>query len=198
MDEQTLIRRAQTGDVHAFNELVLAYQDRVYSAAYRIMGEQAAAADAAQEAFIAAFRKLGTFRGGSFKSWLLRIVTNACYDELRRRKRRPATSLESLAPESPDPSPQLVSHEENPEDHAQRLELSRAIEDCIRALSLEHRTLVVLRDVEELDYRAIAQVTGLKPGTVKSRLSRARARLRDCLRGLGELLPAEYRLRSDG
>ncbi len=194
MDELGLIAQARDGDINAFNDLVLAYQDRVYGLAYRIMGEPASAADATQEAFISAFRKLNSYRGGQFKSWLYRIVTNACYDELRRRKRRPADSLEDLAPESADPPPQLVSQSESPEDHAQRMELSRAIEDCIRALSPEHRTLVVLRDVEDLDYQSIAAAIGLELGTVKSRLSRARARLRDCLGGLGELLPARYRL----
>ncbi len=194
MDERWLIEQARGGDVDAFNTLVLRYQDRVYGVAYRIMGESAAAADATQEAFIAAFHKLHTYRGGQFKSWLLRIVTNACYDELRRRQRRPAASLEDLAPESADPPPQLVSDGENPEEYTQRMELSRAIEDCIRGLSVEHRTLVVLRDVEDLDYQAIADTTGLELGTVKSRLSRARARLRDCLSGFGELLPAQYRL----
>ena len=84
MDEPTLISQAQAGDVHAYNTLVLHYQEQVYSVAYRIMGEPGAAADATQEAFIAAYKSLRSFRGGSFKSWLLRIVTNACYDELRR------------------------------------------------------------------------------------------------------------------
>lgn len=197
MDETALIEQARQGDVHAFNELILAYQDRVYNLAYRIMGEEASAADATQEAFIAAYRHLAQYRGGSFKSWLMRIVTNACYDELRRRKRRPATSLDDLAPDNPDPPPQLISHEAGPEDLAQQRELSRAIEGCVRALPAEQRTLVVLRDVEGFDYQAIAATTGLELGTVKSRLSRARARLRDCLRGLGELLPAPYRLNSE-
>jgi RNA polymerase sigma factor (sigma-70 family) len=198
MNESRMIRQARQGDVPAFNQLVLAYQDRLYSAAYRIMGDPASAADATQEAFITAYHKLGTFRDGSFKSWLLRIVTNACYDELRRRKRRPAESIEDLTPDdSADPPPQLVSLDGTPEDHTERAELSAGIERCIRGLSAEHRTLVVLRDIEDLDYQEIAAATGLELGTVKSRLSRARARLRDCLRGLGELLPTEYRLTSN-
>ncbi|MBN2471068.1 MAG: sigma-70 family RNA polymerase sigma factor [Anaerolineae bacterium] len=198
MDESALIQQAQQGDIHAFNDLVLIYQDRVYTAAYRIMGDEPSAADAAQDAFIAAYRKIATYRGGSFISWLLRIVTNTCYDELRRRKRRPQEGFDDLAPEdSLDPPPQLVSSAENPEAYTQRMELSSGIEDCIRHLSDEHRVLVVLRDVEELDYNEIASMTGLELGTVKSRLSRARARLRDCLRRLGELLPSEYRLSNE-
>ncbi len=198
MDESALIQQARQGDIHAFNDLVLIYQDRVYTAAYRIMGDEPSAADAAQDAFIAAYRKIDTYRGGSFIGWLLRIVTNTCYDELRRRKRRPQEGFDDLVPEeSLDPPPQLVSSAENPEAYTQRMELSSGIEDCIRHLSDEHRLLVVLRDVEELDYSAIASMTGLELGTVKSRLSRARARLRDCLQGLGELLPSEYRLSNE-
>jgi RNA polymerase sigma-70 factor (ECF subfamily) len=94
MDEVELIQYAQKGDLDAFNRLVLAYQDMVYNQAYRVIGESDAAEDATQEAFISAYRKIHTYRGGSFKAWLLRIVTNACYDELRRRKRRPTTPLE--------------------------------------------------------------------------------------------------------
>lgn len=89
MDEKALIQDALQGDLDAFNRLVLAYQDRVYNQAYRVLGESQAADDATQEAFISAYKNLRSFRGGSFRAWLLRIVTNACYDELRRRKRRP-------------------------------------------------------------------------------------------------------------
>ncbi len=92
MDEQQLIAAAQRGSLDAFNELVLAYQDRVYNLAYRILGDPAAAEDVTQEAFIAAYRTLNTFRGGSFLSWLLRTAANRCYDELRRQKRRPTVS----------------------------------------------------------------------------------------------------------
>ena len=96
MDEAALIQKAQNGDVAAYNRLVLKYQEGVYNVAYRIMGEPHAAEDATQEAFISAYGSLKSFRGGSFKSWLMRIATNACYDELRRRKRRPQTSLDKI------------------------------------------------------------------------------------------------------
>jgi RNA polymerase sigma-70 factor (ECF subfamily) len=96
MDEAALIADARRGDVDAFNRLVLAHQTKVYNLAYRITGDGDSAADAAQEAFLAAYRNLRSYRGGSFRAWLLRIVTNACYDELRRRKRRPADSLQAM------------------------------------------------------------------------------------------------------
>lgn len=200
MDENTLIDAAKAGDVDAFNQLVLTYQDMAYSVAYRIMGDSSAAADAAQEAFIAAFRKLHQFRGDRFKSWLMRIVTNACYDELRRRKRRPATSLDALNEvreiQTPDDATDIMLHseQENPEHAAQRSELNTAIQDCINDLPDSQRVIAVLADVEDYAYQEIAEITDLPLGTVKSRLSRARGRLRDCLRDVRELLPTEYRL----
>ena len=197
MDEAALIRDARRGDVDAYNRLVLHYQSQVYNVAYRVVGEPQAAADATQEAFISAYKSLGRFRGGSFRAWLLRIVTNACYDELRRRKRRPSTSLEALYTEDAPPDGAFISQSENPEDYTQRMELRRAIENCLRHLSESQRVVAVLSDVQRLSYREIAQAAGISLGTVKSRLSRARARLRDCLRASGELLPATYRLGSE-
>ena len=154
MDEVALIQYAQQGDLDAFNRLVLAYQDMVYNQAYRVMGEPDAAEDATQEAFISAYRKLHTYRGGSFKAWLLRIVTNACYDELRRRKRRPTTPLEPTDEfdeeiESPH---WLADTSEAPEDTALRTELSEAIQHCLNDLSHEFRTVVILVDIQGMDY----------------------------------------------
>ena len=94
MDEQALIHDAQGGSLDAFNTLILHYQDSVYNTALRILGDEDLAADVTQEAFISAFKGIASFRGGSFKAWLMRTVTNACYDELRRQKRRPTTPLE--------------------------------------------------------------------------------------------------------
>ena len=201
MDEPALIHEAQNGDLNAFNRLVLEYQTQVYNLAYRIMGDEASAADAAQEAFISAYKHIGYYRGGSFKAWLLRIVTNACYDELRRRKRRPATSLDALTvlPEGPDAESEaaLVSKEESPEAFVQRREVARAIQNCLDHLPEDMRTVVVLSDVQGMDYAEIAESVGAALGTVKSRLSRARARLRDCLQTVRELLPAAYRLEEE-
>ncbi len=193
MDESALISAAQKGDLDSFNTLVLAYQHQVYNLAYRIMGEGASASDATQEAFISAWRHIGGFRGGSWKSWLLRIATNACYDQLRYRGRRPANSLEEVA-EDPDYSPQLVNGHERPEEHALRQELSDALQSGIQTLPADQRATLVLSDVQGFSYQEIADMTGVSLGTVKSRLSRARARLRDYLVTQQELLPAQYRL----
>ena len=196
MDEIALIQDAQKGDLDAFNSLVLAYQDMVYYQAYRMMGEPEAADDATQEAFISAFRNMGSYRGGSFKAWLLRIVTNACYDELRRRKRRPTTPLEPLDDHEEEiESPYwMIDSGESPEEAAQRTELANAMQDCLDDLPPDFRAVVILVDMQGLDYSEASKSMGKPLGTVKSRLARARLRLRDCLQGFWELLPAKYRL----
>ncbi len=196
-DEQALIRAAQRGGLDAFNRLVLTHQDRVYSVAYHIMGESASASDAAQNTFITAFKRLDTYHGGSFRAWLLRIATNLCYDELRRRKRRPATSIEELPDAEADDGPALPDPGDTPEQVATRRELQQAIAECIGSLGDDQRAVLVMSDVEEMDYQEIADATGANLGTVKSRLSRARAAVRDCLRAVQELLPTSYRLVSD-
>lgn len=195
-NELALIQAARRGNLDAFNTLILHYQDKVYALAYRIMGEKESAADAAQEAFIAAYRNLNSYRGGSFRAWLLRIVTNSSYDELRRRKRRPATHFDELPGAEADDGPPLPSEEATPEQNAQQQELNRAIAGCIQALQTDQRTVLVLSDIDGLSYGEIAEIAGVNLGTVKSRLSRARAGVRQCLQAIAELLPVEYRLKT--
>jgi RNA polymerase sigma-70 factor, ECF subfamily len=195
MDEVALITAAQQGDITAFNTLILTYQDLVYNQAYRMMGEPEYAADATQEAFISAYRNLRSYRGGSFRAWLLRIVTNACYDELRRRQRRPTTSLEPIddGGEEIESPHWLADPGETPEDSLERAELGTAIQNCLDDLPLDFRSAVILVDIQGMDYSEAAQAVGKPVGTIKSRLARARSRLRDCLQGFGELLPAVFR-----
>jgi RNA polymerase sigma-70 factor (ECF subfamily) len=194
-DEAGLITAAQQGHMDAFNELVLAYQHQVYNLAYRILGDPASASDAAQETFISAFQSIARFRGGSFRSYLLRIVSNRCYDELRRRKRRPATSFEDFGEElDEETNPALINGRERPEEHAERQEMARVIQAGIETLPPDQRVALVLSDVQGLSYQEIAEVTDVSLGTVKSRLARARGKLRDYLRSQGELIPARYRL----
>jgi RNA polymerase sigma-70 factor (ECF subfamily) len=199
MDEQALIFAARQGDLDSFNRLVLAYQDVVYNQAYRVLGESQAADDATQEAFISAYNNLNSYRGGSFRAWLLRIVTNACYDELRRRKRRPTAPLEPLddAGEEVESPHWIADSGELPEDSVERTELARAIQRCIDGLPAEFRVVVALVDVQGMDYGEASQVIGKPLGTVKSRLARARGRMRDCLQAFWELLPAAFRLEGE-
>ena len=196
MDEPYLIQAAQKGDLDAFNSLVLAYQDIVFNQAFRLLGEEDSAADAAQEAFISAYKHINNFRGGSFRAWLLRIVTNASYDDLRQRQRRPTTSLEPIDDTGEEiESPYwLADTSALPEEEAERGEMNQAIADCLQGLPEEFRSAVVLVDVQGFDYSEAAEALGKPVGTIKSRLARARLRLRDCLHGFWELLPAEFRL----
>jgi RNA polymerase sigma factor (sigma-70 family) len=192
MDEEALIAAARRGDTQAFNKLILAYQTLAYNVAYRTLHDPDDAADATQKAFISAFRALPKFRGGSFKAWLLRIVTNACYDHIRRRKRRPATSLDDMAVES-DHSPVMIDGSESPEERVMRQALGRAIQFGLDELPDHQRVTLILSDIQGLSYEEIAEVTGVSLGTVKSRLSRGRSRLRDYLQQEQELLPQRYR-----
>jgi len=199
MDEPALIQTAQHGDLDSFNTLILHYQDTVFNVALRILGDEDLAEDAAQEAFISAFRSINTFRGGSFKAWLMRTVTNACYDELRRQKRRPTTPLE---PESKDgeevDSPRwLADPNLTPSEQFEADELEHAIQHCLDMLPADFRTVVVLADVQGMDYSEVATAAKVPLGTIKSRLARARLRLRECLRGFEELLPSSFRLEGE-
>ncbi len=199
MDEQALIQDALEGNLDAFNSLVLHYQDMTYNVAYRIMGEPDAAGDATQEAFISAYKKLAQYRGGSFKAWLLRIVTNACYDELRRRQRQPVTPLK---PELDDgeilENPFWIEDDApTPEEQSEDSELLTAIKHCINELDFKFRTVLVLVDVEGLDYETAAEAVGTPLGTVKSRLARAREKVQSCLQGFRELLPDLFRLNGE-
>lgn len=196
-NESNLIARAQRGDLDSFNVLVTFYQNAVFSLAYRIMGDSQSAADAAQEAFISAYRRLATFRGENFRGWLLRITANQCYDELRRLKRKPAISVNDLPDAENEDGPALPDPGDSPEQAAQRRELASAVQQCIHSLPADQRMVLVLSDVEGMDYAEIAETAQVALGTVKSRLSRARAAVRNCLQAVRELLPAEYRLVSD-
>jgi RNA polymerase sigma-70 factor (ECF subfamily) len=199
MDEPALILDAQHGNLEAFNTLVLAYQDALFNTALRILSDEDQAADAVQEAFLSAFRALNSYRGGSFRAWLLRTVTNACYDELRRKKRRPTTPLE---PETTDgdevESPRwLADPSASPEEQLEQAELEHAVQHCLENLPTDFRAVVVLADIQGLDYSEVAIAVKKPLGTIKSRLARARLRLRECLQGFRELLPAAFRLEEE-
>ena len=196
MNEQALIQDAQGGSLDAFNALILHYQDSVFNTALRILGDEDLASDATQEAFLSAFRSITSFRGGSFKAWLMRTVTNACYDELRRQKRRPTMPLE---PETEDgeemDSPRwLADPSMSPEQQAEADEVEHAIQHCLNNLPVEFKTVVVMADIQGMDYSEVAIAVRVPLGTIKSRLARARLRLRECLQGFAELLPASFRL----
>jgi len=187
-DEERL-QRARNGDLTAFNELVLEYQGLVFNLCLRQLVQRQAAEDAAQEAFVSAWRNLSSLRG-PFRPWLLRIAANACTDELRRRGRRPSSSLdlalEAGVPEPPDEEP-------SPETNLLQGELRREVEVALQTLPEEQRLAVILSDLQGLDYNEISQVMKTSLGTVKSRIARGRARLREVLQPGGELSAPQSR-----
>ena len=196
MDEAALIEEARAGGLDAFNRLVLEYQDMAFNLAARMLSDEDAAEDVTQTAFISAYRSLDSFRGGSFRAWVMRMVSNACYDELRRRKRRPTVSLEPLNEDDEEiESPAWLADDSlSPEDELERSELDQALQGCLMGLPDEFRSVVLMVDIEGMDYQEVSVAIGKPLGTVKSRLARARLKMRDCLRQYGELLPSVFRL----
>ena len=195
-DEADLVARVREGDLAAFNLLVGHYQTAVYNLCLRMVNTPQTAEDATQEAFIAAYRHLDRFRGGSFRSWLFRIAVNACYDELRRRKTRATSSLDEPVGERdrrldpPDPSP-------SPEDRAEQADLRDVLAGALAAIPADQRLAITLCDVQGLDYAEIAEVMRCSLGTVKSRIARGRLRLRTILLAQQELLPSRFRPTSE-
>jgi RNA polymerase sigma-70 factor (ECF subfamily) len=189
IEEADQLRLAREGDLNAFNALVHEHQSLVFSLCLRQLGQRQAAEDATQEAFLAAWRNLPSLRG-PLRPWLLRIALNACTDEQRRRGRRRTSSLDSALeegmPDPPDAGPM-------PENAALTSELHDKLELFLRMLPEDQRLAVVLCDVEGLEYAEIASALGTNLGTVKSRIARGRARLRELLRAEPELLPGRYR-----
>ena len=183
-DEEAVVRLAVGGDRSAFARLMEHYQSACYGLAWRLIGDPDQAADATQDAFIHAYDALRSYRGGIFRSWLMRITANASYDILRRAQRRPTTAL----PEPEEGQAELPDiGAVNPVEEAQKSELYRYLERALRLLPEDQRVAVVLCDVYGMDYGEVASMTDSPIGTVKSRIHRGRLRLREILAPQREL-----------
>ena len=191
LEDRTLIDLSRGGDLDAFNELVTRYQNAVYGVALKMVRNPATAEDLTQDTFISAFRNVARFRGGNFRAWLLRIARNATYDYLRRTKRRPETSIEENIVAFSDT---FRASDPEPEAWTLSSELGRTITEGLMNLSEDHRLSIILVDMDGYRYEEAAEVMGVSVGTVKSRLNRARGRMRDFLKTRPELLPDEWRL----
>jgi RNA polymerase sigma-70 factor (ECF subfamily) len=194
--EKTLIKAAQRGDLEAFNLLILRYQNLLFGIALRLLNDEDAAADAVQEALISAFRRFNTFRGDSLRSWLARVVVNACYDEMRKKRRQHSVPLEQFNSdgEEIETSYWLADPQADPELQFESSELENAIQSSLHKLPPIYRLILVLVDIEGLSYEEAAVAAHIPVGTVKSRLARARLQLQKSLQSSRELLPASYRL----
>jgi RNA polymerase sigma factor (sigma-70 family) len=179
-EETALIEAAQRGELRAFNTLIQTYQRQAYGVAYRVLGDADGAADATQDAFLKVFRRIHQFHGGSFRAWLFRVVVNTCYDRMRGDQRRKARLIsgDDILPEH---DYRLIDTYPSPHEHAVRGEMMRTLMRELRKLPKEQQAVLVLCDLEGRAYHEAASLTGANLGTVKSRLSRARAKMRDAL-----------------
>src|SRR5581483_11140026 len=180
--DDDLVARAREGDLDAFNQIVALHQRLVFNLCLRMLGDGAAAEDATQEAFLSAYRNIRSLRGDRVRPWLLRIAANACTDELRRRARRPALSLDAPLPGGNDP-PDLPDAAAGPEAEALRGEQRARVQQALLTLPHDQRMAVVLCDVQGLAYEEIAEAMRTSVGTVKSRIARGREKLRRELAG---------------
>jgi len=182
-DETALVRSARNGDLEAFNQLALRHQSYLFRTAVNILGDEDAAEDATQETLISAFRNLHTFRGKVLRSWLTRVLVNACYDHFRRLNRHPSIALEITDDydNEMDPAPWMADDTPLPQEQVESRELQRLLQKGLQSLSPNYRAAVVLVDVESLSYEEASQALRVPVGTVKSRVARARLALRGIL-----------------
>ena len=190
--------RDRTGATSCYNCIIESFEVQAYNLARRMLDDWALAEDAVQESFVSGYRAFQQFRGDNLRAWLMRIVANTCRDMLRARRARPTVPLDPLPSDPGDPTAipsavEMPSGEESPEDYAERQELQRTIEAALNSLPEEQRLAVTLVDVQGMDYEEAAAIMACSLGTVKSRISRGRGRLRDFLRNTGELLPSRFR-----
>src|SRR5512143_1245161 len=179
-----LLERAREGDLAAFNDLVVAYQDMLFALIVRMVPDRDSASDAVQEAFFSAYRNMSGFRGGSVKSWLSRIAINAAMDAQRLRKRRPADPYPELEDDTWQPP---APERDDPVTTSLESERHQVLNAALARITADQRAAIVLFDVEGYDYAEIATMTGVSLGTVKSRINRGRLALRGLLADRREL-----------
>ena len=193
-EEQALIKAAQHGDLNAFNALILRYQNLLFGIALRMLNDEDVASDAVQEALISAFSKLNSFRGGSLRSWLARVTVNACYDEMRRKRRQREVPMEqfNMEGEEVEDMSWMIDPAARPEERYESFELESAIQRSLNQLTPAYREALILVDIEGLSYEEASIAARVPVGTVKSRLARARLQMRSNLQGYQDILPAQY------
>jgi RNA polymerase sigma-70 factor (ECF subfamily) len=176
--DMILLDRARDGDLNAFNDLVVVYQDKLFALIVRMVPDRDAASDAVQEAFFSAYRNMAGFRGGSVKSWLSRIAINAAMDAQRLKKRRPADPYPELEDDTWQPPADASA---DPVTTSLTAERHQALNGALAKITGHQRNAIVLYDVEGYDYAEIAELTNVSVGTVKSRIHRGRLALRELL-----------------
>lgn len=184
-DDVELVKLARQGELGAFEELVARHRDKIFARALSLTRNEDAALDLSQDAWVKGWQRLDQFQGGaSFATWMTRIVINVCLDFLRKQKRQRTDSLDAIAEEKDGLDAVMPATEVNPTDGLERGEMRQVIDQALGQLSDEHRTVLVLHEFEEMEYKDIARVTGCSPGTVMSRLFYARRRMAALLAAL--------------
>ena len=184
-DDLRLIEEAKSGNLDAFNQIVSRYQQQIIIHCTGILRDASLAEDVTQETFIRAWRSLSSFHGTSLRAWLMRIATNRCLDILRQRTRQATDSLDAQLTE-PTPVWSTQIQDQSPEERSEQIDLARNLERALDNLPDEQRIALLMSDVLGYDYHEIATITGSAIGTVKSRISRARAKLRQDLLAIAD------------
>ncbi len=181
--ETELVRRAQNGDVSAFEMLIEEYQKRIFSIAYRMIQHQEDAADLTQDVILKIYKNLDKFKGDSkFSTWVYRIATNTCLDEIKKSQRRTTYSLDKeVETDEGSMTAEIADKGPTPEEEAERKDVKKAVYAAIEQLGTEHKKVNILRDLQGLSYEEIAKILQCSVGTVKSRISRARESLKKIL-----------------
>lgn len=182
-EEKALIRKCKNGDINSFELLIEQYQKKVFNIAFRMMGNQEDASDIAQEVFIRVYKSIKNFKEeSSLSTWIYRIATNVCLDELRKRKKNNIISINStLQLDDSELTLELEDPGDRPDELLQKKELCREIQEAIECLNEEHKAVIVLRDINGLSYEEISKILQCSLGTVKSRINRARSSLKSIL-----------------
>ncbi|MFM2081323.1 MAG: hypothetical protein RL380_14, partial [Verrucomicrobiota bacterium] len=185
LEDPALVKLAQGGDMLAFEELVARHRDKIYARCYIMLRNEDAALDVSQDAWVKAWQRLKQFNGdSSFATWATRVTINVCLDQLRKNKRQRAESIEELNEESGGVERQMPVVTVNPTERLERGELRQRIDSALGKLSEEHRTVLVLHEFQEMEYKDIARTVGISIGTVMSRLFYARRKMAVLLQDL--------------
>lgn len=196
--EKTLLNKAKQGNIIAFEKLIISHEKTVYNIAYRMFNNEEDAKDIAQEVFIKIYKNLNKFDGNcKISTWIHRITVNTCIDELRKRKGKETSSIDSLIDlDDSEVQKQYTDNSFNPEQSLINKEDIEDLKNAINLLSENHKTLIVLRDIQGLSYNEISEITQISLGTIKSRISRARIQLKNIIMNNKELSKNKKRLKN--
>lgn len=192
-NERNLVERAKSGDIEAFEQLIISCEKKVFNIAYRMIGNYDDANELAQEVFLKAFRSIKKFKGDSlFSTWIYKITANVCLDELRKRKKKVVISLDQdIELNEGEVKRQIPDDAPTPDLEVESNEIKSAVNESIQQLPEDYKSVIILRDIQGFSYTEISKIVNCPEGTVKSRINRARQALKKILQGKKELFDEE-------